>query len=139
MALSAFDDRSHPPRSGELKKTLAASAPLWSRLIQDVATGHGPVSEQWSFSGAKFGWSLRLKRKDRVILYLTPQAGAFLVGVVLGEKAARAAHDEGAPAPVVELIEAAPRYAEGRGIRMTVSARKDLDVARRLASLKMGS
>ena len=32
----------------------------------------GPVTEDWSFSGAKYGWILRLKRKKRVVLYLIP-------------------------------------------------------------------
>ena len=32
----------------------------------------GPVTEDWSFSGAKYGWIRRLKRKKRVVLYPTP-------------------------------------------------------------------
>ena len=61
----------------------------------------------------------------------------FLVGVVLGEKAAKAAPASGLPAAVFQLIEEAPRYAEGRGFRLPVAAREDLAAAQQLAALKM--
>jgi hypothetical protein len=97
------------------------------------------VTEQWNFPGAKYGWSLRLKRKDRVTLYLIPQAGHFLVGVVLGEKAVKAAHECGLPDVVLSQIDNAPRYAEGRGIRLPVTGRDDLFAVQKLAAVKMAS
>jgi len=82
-------------------------------------------------------WSLRLRRTARVSLYLIPQTEHFLVGVVLGEKAVRAAPDSDLSAAVLELIDKAPRYAEGRGFRLPVATRDDLAAAERLAGLKM--
>jgi len=35
----------------------------------------------------KFGWSLRLKSKDRILLYMTPQVRRPLLGVVQGDLA----------------------------------------------------
>ena len=138
MALSLFDEKSHQPSREELTEVLGASAGLWDELIAHVTDVYAPVSEVWNFAGARFGWSLRLKRKDRNLLYMTPQAGMFLLGCVLGEKAAAAAREQGAPERVLTLLEEAPRYAEGRGIRMPVSTAADLDAARVLAALKMG-
>jgi hypothetical protein len=120
-----------------LKKVLGKSARSWDDLISHVKGEHAPITEQWNFSGAKYGWSLRLRRKDRVVLYLTPQAGSFLVGLVLGEKAAAAAHQNGLPPQVLALIDAAPRYAEGRGIRVTITGREQLLAVQQLASIKM--
>lgn len=137
MALSAFDDKSRPPEPAALKDVLGKSAGLWDRLISHVTAKHAPITEQWNFSGAKFGWSLRLKRKERVVLYMTPQAGHFLVGVVLGEKAAKAAHQSGLPNSILTLIDSAPRYAEGRGIRLAVATREDLLAVQQLAAAKM--
>ena len=137
MALSAFDNESRPPDPTELKAILGQAAGLWEQLVAHVDTAYPPIVELWSYAGAKYGWSLRLKRKNRVLLYMTPQPGTFLLGVVLGEKAARAAHDSVQPEPVLALIEGAPRYGEGRGIRLAVSTREDLAVAQVLASLKM--
>jgi hypothetical protein len=138
MALSALEDRSHPPEPGELEAVLGKSAELWQQLIAHVGAAYPPMTELWSFTAAKYGWSLRLRRKERVLLYLTPQTDQFLLGVVLGEKAAKAAHDAGAPEAVLALIDSAPRYAEGRGIRMPIKTRADLEVAQALTALKVG-
>lgn len=139
MALSAFDDKSRPPKPGELEAVLGHSAGLWDELVAHVEDTYAPVTRLWSFSGAKYGWSLRLKRRERIVLYMTPQSGAFLLGIVLGEKAAKAAHDSGLPGRILELVDGAPRYAEGRGIRLVVSNAGDLAAARVLAALKMAT
>ena len=137
MALSAFDNKSQKPDAAELEQVLSKSAKFWQQLVAHVTECHAPITEQWNFSGAKFGWSLRLRRKDRVVLYLTPQAGQFLVGVVLGEKAAQAAHASGLSQFVLTLIDSAPKYAEGRGIRVPVASKADLLAVQQLAALKM--
>lgn len=136
MALSAFDDSSRQPTAAGLRKVLGASEPLWLELIAHAAGAYPPVSEAWSFAGAKFGWSLRIKRADRVLLYMTPQDSCFFVGVVLGEKAVAAAHGAELPEPVLQLIDGAPKYAEGRGIRVQVASRADLTMVRHLLDLK---
>ncbi len=137
MALSAFDDKSKAPAPEELDAALGDAAGPWARLAARVAEAHAPITEQWNFSGAKFGWSLRLKQKERIVLYLTPQRGCFLAGVVLGEKAVTAAREAGLPEPVLALIAAAPRYAEGRGIRLTVTSPADVAAIEQLVALKM--
>ncbi len=43
------------------------------------------------FTAASTGWGLRVRYKERVILYMTPQQNQFLVSIVLGEKAVAAA------------------------------------------------
>lgn len=137
MALSAFDDPGAAPTAAEVSRRLGGAASLFARLLEHLQKSHGPLVEVWRFAGPKFGWSLRVKRKERVVLYLTPQEGRFLVGVVLGEKAVAAARASALPAPVLALLEAAPRYAEGRGIRLAVGPGDDLSVVEALAALKL--
>ena len=139
MALSAFDDEAGPPEACELASVLGRASELWDELVQHVAQTYPPVTEAWNHGGDKFGWSLRLKRKDRILLYLTPQTGQFLLGVVLGELACERAHEEPAPDAVLEAIDAAPRYGEGRGIRIPVRTKDDVAVALALAALKLGA
>jgi uncharacterized protein DUF3788 len=117
-------------------KVLGKSGPLWSAFIDGVADTSGPVRQRWNFSGAKFGWSLRLMKGDRILTYVTPQKGRFLVGVVLGEKAVQAAARAQVHPTALKVIHDAPRYAEGRGIRITVASRRDLTVALQIAALK---
>ena len=136
MALSAFDDPARPPAPAELARRLAGAAPLWKALVAHVAKAYPPVEEVWNFAGAKFGWSLRLVQKGRVLVYVTPQEGKLLVGLVLGEKAVAAARDAGLAPALLAAIEAAPRYAEGRGLRIPVAEGDDLAGIERLVSLK---
>lgn len=138
MALSAFDDEAGPPDAAELAAALGDAATLWRELVEHVSTTYAPVTESWNHGGDKFGWSLRLKRKDRILLYMTPQLGQFLLGVVLGELAAERAHEDCFPHHILELIDGAPRYGEGRGIRLPVRREDDLATALALAALKLG-
>ena len=91
MALSVFDDKSRKPQAGELANILKRAGAHWDNLIAYIASDYPPLDETWNFAGAKWGWSLRLKQKKRTVLYMTPCKGYFLVGIVLGEKAVKAA------------------------------------------------
>lgn len=104
MALSAFDDRARPPSPSELRRTLAVADPLWHQIISRVSESCPPITEQWNYAGAKCGWSVRLKCRDRVLFYLTPQVAGILVGVVLGEKAAQSAHATAADLALVRHL-----------------------------------
>lgn len=136
-SLSAFGDKTSPPTPAELERALGPAAPAWSELVRQVERAYAPTTERWNFAGAKFGWSLRLQKRDRVVLYLIPQAGRFLVGIVLGAKAVEAAPSAGLPAAVLEALAAAPRYAEGTGLRLPVEDESDLPPILKLAALKM--
>ena len=108
MALSVFDDRSHPPSTTSVQQALGRCAHLWSALVEKVRMLGGDIEQEWTFAGRNYGWSMRLKRKDRNLVDPTPCDGHFLVGVVLGEKAIAAARAAGAAAGVLALVEAAP-------------------------------
>jgi len=137
MALSAFDDPEAPPSERDLSRRLGAAAPAWDALLSKLRLDVDGLEEAWGFAGAKFGWSLRVKRKERVLLYLTPVDGSFLAGIVLGEKAVAAARGAGLPDALLARIEAAPRYAEGRGLRVPLGPGDDVEPIRRLVALKL--
>ncbi len=125
MALSALDDKSVEPTSGELARVLGPSEELWYHLISQMEAGYGPLSEAWSFAGAKYGWSLRLKQKKRTVLYLIPQMDSFLVGIVLGDRALSLLRRDDLNPETVLLIDEAPRYGEGTGFRIPVRSLAD--------------
>jgi hypothetical protein len=108
----------------------------WARLTDDLQSAHGPLIEEWNFSGKAYGWSFRLKQKKRILVHMTPCRGHFLVSFALGEKACLAAHAARLPASVLALIDRAPQYAEGRGVRMPVRTNRDLDSVEKLAAIK---
>jgi hypothetical protein len=139
MALSAFTDKSRTPRSIELKETLGRSSALWDQLRDHLAAEYQPLTEKWVMYSEKWGWSLQLKRKKRTILYMTPCKKHLLVGFVLGEKAVKAAYDSDLTASVLALIDSATKYPEGRGVRIEVRTKKDLETTKKLAAIKMSN
>jgi hypothetical protein len=80
-----------------------------------------------------------LKRKKRTVLYMTPGKGYFLASFALGEKAVQAAHRSGLPDSVLNIIDGARKYAEGRGVRLEVRTKKDMENIKRLAAIKMAN
>ncbi len=139
MALSAFDDKGKQPEAQELAAVLGTANALWDRLIDHLTEQYPPVVERWGFSGKKWGWALGLKQKKRAILYMTPSTGFFYVGFALGEKAVGAALQGGLPEAVLSVIENAPKYAEGRGVRLEVRTSADIDSVQQLAAIKMST
>jgi hypothetical protein len=139
VALSAFDDKAKMPNEKTLSEMLGRASSLWDDLKAHISSEYKPVTKHWNFSGKNYGWGLRLKHNERIVLYMTPCKGHFLASLALGERAARAAHESRVPNAVLEIIDEAPRYAEGRGVRIAVKTKKDLENVRKLAAIKMAN
>lgn len=67
---------------------------------------------------------------------MTPCEGYFLASFALGEKACSAGRNAGLQPSVVEQINSAPKYAEGRGVRIPVRTKVDVDDVLKLAAAK---
>lgn len=132
----AKEGRGEPPTDAQLRALLGASHGAWALLLERIAERIGPVSPVWGFTSAKAGWGLRVRRGERVIVYLSPRSGHFLVSFALGEKAVAAARERNLPAAVLAAIEAAPRYAEGRGVRFEVRSVREVPALASLAEVK---
>jgi hypothetical protein len=137
MALSVFGDKARSPSEAEVASCLGEAAALWDRIRQDVAARIPGVTAKWGYSCASTGWGLRLQEGARVVLYLTPQNGAFLASLALGEKAVSAANAKRLPAAVRRLVNSAPRFVEGRGVRLLVTKPSDVRTVAALVALKL--
>ena len=133
--MGAFRDASMAPSDRERAATLGDAAPLWDQFTKEVRVSCGRLSDEWSFSTA-FGWTLRLKQPARVLVYLTPCSSYFLASFALGERACTAIRDAGVSPAILGIIDAAPRYAEGRGVRIPVRTKADLAAVLTIAALK---
>ena len=139
MATSAFDDQSRDPETRQLKHVLGRSSALWDALLPHLATEYAPLTDQWKYYSKASGWTLQLKQKKRTVLYMTPAKGHYLASFVLGEKAVKAARQSDLPDPLLEEIEGARKYVEGRGVRIEVRTRRDLANVQKLAAIKMAN
>ena len=137
MALSCFADKASPPSDAALRVALGATADLWQELIGRMGRRFSPLDQTWGFSSKSTGWGLRLKHRDRTVLYMTPCRGHFLASFALGERAVKLAHESDLPPAALEVIDRAPRYAEGRGVRFEVRDARDLSNIETIAALKM--
>lgn len=68
---------------------------------------------------------------------MTPCKGYFLASFALGEKAVKAAHESDLPASILQVIDSAKKYAEGRGVRIEVKNARDVRAVEKLAIIKM--
>lgn len=139
MAISIFDDKAHQPDESDLQQVLGKTYKLWCVLRDHVLEKYAPITPEWGYAGKSTGWGLRLKGEKRAVLYLTPCQGYFLASFALGEKAVAAAHSANLPVPVLKTIDSAPKYAEGRGVRLEVRSVKDADSIKKLAAIKMAN
>ncbi len=139
MALSALDDKARVPTASDLKAVLGSAMKLWDELHDALAGKYAPLTDTWGFSGKKWGWSLALKQKKCTIVYLTPSETFFYAGFALGEKAVAVARESGLPPAVLSIIEEAPKYAEGRGVRLEIHIAEDVSHALIVAAAKMST
>ena len=139
MDHSAFMEKDTRPREADLAEVLGKSRALWDELREMVTADFSPLDEEWVFSGKNYGWSLRLKQKKRAVLYMTPLQKYFRVSLAFGEKAVVAAHESKIPSSLLKLIDEAPKYPEGRALRLEIRKRTDVRSAVTLAGIKMSN
>jgi hypothetical protein len=138
MLPNAFIGKKTKPTDAELSAALGQSSATWNELLAELADSEGIDEQEWSSYSLKAGWSLKVKKGARTILYLSPGKGWFRASFALGDKAAKAAMKAG-PDRLIKLVKQAPRYAEGAGVRIEVKSAKDLPLVITLARCKAAS
>jgi hypothetical protein len=137
MMKNAFAGHENRPTESELLPALGKAHSLWKGLVTDLKRDLKLDAEEWNSSSIKAGWSLRLQRKKRNIVYLLPSTSCFLASFALGDKALAAARIAKLPPSTHKLIDEAKRYAEGTAVRIEVHDPKDVDIVKTLAKIKL--
>ena len=139
MGSNAFIGKPDKPTEDELAAALGPAKVVWDRLVGELTGECGLSADEWGSSSPKAGWSLRLKRGERRIVYLSPWRGRFVAAFALGDRAVQAARAARLPLRVKQIIDEAKRYAEGTGIRIEVSSPKDVPAVRKLVEIKLAN
>lgn len=137
MTENAFINKTKPPTNAELAAALGAAKPIWDELLTSVAQECGATVREWKSYSLKYGWALRAKRKDRTIIWLAPSQDCFEVLFILGEAAMVAARQTRLPLRVLRIVNEAPKYPEGSGVRLRVKSLRDLAAVKKLARIKL--
>jgi hypothetical protein len=125
---NAFIGRPAAPSDAELAAELGAAQSLWDRVRDEVA-----LPCEWHSYSKKAGWSMRIKRKDRNIVYLSPGRREFEATFILGDRAIAAAKERG----LAKMVEGARRYVEGTVVRLAVKKAKDVATVKKLVEIKL--
>ena len=137
MNPNAFIGRTKAPSDADLVAALGAVKQLWDEIVVGMAQDLGLTGSEWKSYGAKHGWALQLRRGKRNIVHLAPCEGSIRVLFILGERAVAAARAAGLGARAGKVIDDAPRYPEGTGIRLEVSRPTQISLVRKLARIKL--
>lgn len=139
MSPNAFINKPKQPTNAELAAALGPAKATWDQLLADLAQEYGANVREWNSYSLKAGWSLRVKRKARTIVWLAPCPGAFRVAFILGDKAVLAAQETKLPKRILKIINEAPKYPEGTGVRLEVKSSKDIATLKKLAAIKLAN
>jgi hypothetical protein len=135
---NAFIGKTTQPTAEEVAAALGSTAEIWKQLIEWLAE-QGVATQEWNSYSPKAGWSLRLKVKKRNIIYLSACSDCFRVAFIFGDKAVAVARQAVLSKSTLKLLDEAPRYPEGTGLRLTVKSSKDLAAIRKLALIKLAN
>lgn len=134
MAGGFFTDRAVIPDDAALSTLLEDAMDPW-RHIEQEAVG-GTTTAEWKYYTKKTGWVRVIRRGKRTLFYMIPDARAFGVSFVFGERAVQAVMESDVNAALKERLANATPYMEGRGLDMEVHAGGDLADFQRLLAIK---
>jgi len=138
MATNAFIGHVTKPTESELASELGAKKPLWDELLAELER-LGVTDQEWNSYSTKAGWALKVLRKGRVIVYVSPLHGGFMTSFALSDKAVASAKNSKLPPKILKIISDAKRYAEGTAVRIHVGSRADVSSIAKLAAIKLAS
>ena len=137
MPLNAFIGKPEKPGDAELSEVLGPSRALWDRLLNDLSGAGLITGQEWHAYSVKAGWSLRLQRKERNIVYMVPGKGVFQAAFVFGDKALGAIRGAKFPKRVLDLL--CKKYPEGTPLRLDVRNSTDVGVVEKLVAIKVAN
>lgn len=134
---SIFTDKTIEPSDSELKSALGNTYSLWRKIAEYAMSVNPQATQEWKYSGDKYGWGFRISDKKRVLIYLLPRDNFFRVVFVFGQKANDVIMESTISEAIKEELRIAKVYAEGRGIRIEIKNRELLKDIWNLIEIKI--
>lgn len=139
MATNAFINKPLPPTDADVAAALGPAKAAWDRFLTELAQELDVTVHEWTCHSPKWGWSLRVKRKARTIVWLAPCEHCIHVAFILGDKAVLAARARSLPKRIMDVLAAAPKYPEGTGVRLEVTSVRIVPALMKLAAIKLAN
>ncbi len=123
-----------PPTDAQVRRALGPAVAAWDALLDPARKR----TREWKRYSRKAPWALRVNEGKRTVLWLRPLEGELRVAVIVGEKRVAT----GLAGPLSKKLEAdlrdAPRYPEGRAVRLRMKSAARVRDVERLVDLKLG-
>ncbi|HEY3370495.1 MAG TPA: DUF3788 domain-containing protein [Prolixibacteraceae bacterium] len=137
MDKSIFTNKTAVPTDALLKDSLGQLDDLWQSIRQYVHLQYPQATDEWNYSGDKYGWNFRIKDKKRALIYLLPRDQFFKVAFVFGQKATDTIMQSKVSQNIKSELDSARVYAEGRGIRIDIQNDQFINDIKELIDIKI--
>ena len=133
---SCFLEREQEPSSDSVRKALGKACPAWDELQGHLREAYGLTGTLHFMYGQRYGWALRFRRGEKLIVALYPNVGRLTVQIVLGRAQVARASAMHLEPNIAKVLRAAKDYPEGRWSFVPVKTRKSARELRDLIALK---
>ncbi len=130
-------EKTNVPTREQLEDLMGKAAPLYSDFLMFIRQQAGEVTPEWKFYSRKSGWTCKHMLCKRNLFFFKPLPGAFAVTYIFGDRATGAVLNSDLPKAIRDELDAARKFAEGRGLRLIIRTPGDLEVAERLLNIKL--
>jgi hypothetical protein len=134
---SYFDIRTRKPSDARIRRVLSQAREAWDDLVEYLEQIHGLKGSLHFMYGRRYGWALRVRRGSRLVLALYPNQSSLTVQIILGRAQVEAAAAMGLPSRVLEILESATNYPEGKWLFIPVKSLANARELRPLIALKI--
>lgn len=139
MSTSIFCNKAEKPEAKDITEVLGAAEQLWNNVKNYISESFSETLEEWKFYGKTSGWTLLIKHKKRTILYLFPNSSFFIVSFVFGGRAVQEALASPLPSLILEKIENAISYMEGKSFQVEVRTEEDVENVKKLIHIRINN
>ena len=133
-----FATKAQRPTKSALARALGRTQRHWELLLEQTHRDHCGLVDTWMHYGPKSGWTLKVAGKKRAVLWMSPREGCFLASLALRDDAVAALRGTNLPDALVDEIEGAQAWPEGRPARVTVTNLDHVRWLRTLVGIKLG-
>lgn len=136
MSVGKFVEKKQQPTDAEVIEALGENLSLWDMAKEEIANTYA-VQEDFKFMyGKNYGWAVRYRVKSQFLANLYPADGHFTVQVNLPPEAVEQALGMDLEKSILEAIQRANPYPEGRWVFIPVKTEKECREALGLLALR---
>jgi hypothetical protein len=121
-----FDQKENAPDESKLKKALGELYSAYKEVLEPTEA----YDHEWKYYGKKIGWQLKVTRKGKALLYLTPLEGSFRIGFAVRENERDRLLNSSLSPKTKEELATAKKYPEGYPLRLEIRSKTDMRTVR---------